>query len=55
MGRIVVLDEDKIVEQGTHVQLPHASGRYANLWNRQAGGFIGVDTSQANNNPQTLN
>ncbi|MBO9452013.1 ABC transporter ATP-binding protein/permease [Tropicibacter sp. R16_0] len=32
---IVVLDQGKIVEQGTHDALLTARGRYAQLWNRQ--------------------
>ncbi len=33
--RIVVLEDGKIVEQGTHDVLLAREGRYANLWNRQ--------------------
>jgi ABC-type multidrug transport system fused ATPase/permease subunit len=37
---IVVLNEGKIVEQGTHDELLDKSGLYADLYNRQ---FISVD------------
>jgi ATP-binding cassette subfamily B protein len=37
---IVVLNEGKIVEQGTHDELLHKSGLYADLYNRQ---FVSVD------------
>ncbi|HSX33658.1 MAG TPA: ABC transporter ATP-binding protein [Candidatus Saccharimonadales bacterium] len=40
MDRIVVLDEGKIVEQGTHQELLTARGVYARLWAHQSGGFI---------------
>lgn len=41
MDRIIVLDEGKIVEQGTHDDLIHLDGLYARLWKRQSGGFLG--------------
>lgn len=41
MDRIVVLDEGKIVEEGTHGALLAKKGLYASLWERQSGGFIG--------------
>ena len=40
LDRIVVLDNGKIVEQGTHLELLNQNGVYANLWKRQSGGFI---------------
>ncbi len=42
MDRIVVLDEGRIVEQGTHADLLAKGGLYARYWNRQSGGFINV-------------
>ncbi|MBI1416629.1 MAG: ATP-binding cassette domain-containing protein [Limimaricola sp.] len=33
--RIVVLEAGRLVEEGTHDQLLHHEGRYAQLWNRQ--------------------
>lgn len=47
MDRIVVLDDGRIVEQGTHVELLAKGGLYARYWNRQSGGFIGTDEQQA--------
>ena len=41
MDRILVLDEGKIAESGTHAQLIKLNGIYAKLWQRQVGGFIG--------------
>ncbi len=40
MDRIVVLDEGRIVEQGTHDALLARNGLYARYWNRQSGGVI---------------
>lgn len=40
MDRLVVLDKGQIVEQGTHAQLLKAGGQYAQLWERQSGGFL---------------
>ena len=43
MDRLIVLDEGKIVEQGSHQELIKADGIYAHLWAHQTGGFLGVD------------
>ncbi len=43
MDRIVVMDDGRIVEQGSHAQLLLQGGLYARYWNRQSGGFIVVD------------
>lgn len=40
MDRIVVLDEGKIIENGTHAELLKRKGTYAQLWAHQSGGFI---------------
>jgi ATP-binding cassette subfamily B multidrug efflux pump len=39
MDRIVVLDQGRIVEEGSHAALLAADGAYAKLWKRQSGGF----------------
>jgi ATP-binding cassette subfamily B multidrug efflux pump len=43
MDRLIVLDQGRIVEEGTHQQLIAAGGIYAQLWAHQTGGFIGLD------------
>ena len=40
LDRIVVLDNGKIVEQGTHKELLDTGGAYAKLWSRQSGAFL---------------
>jgi ATP-binding cassette subfamily B multidrug efflux pump len=46
MDRIIVLDEGKIVEEGTHDALLAQRGLYARFWDRQAGGLIGVEAAE---------
>lgn len=40
MDRLVVMDQGRIVEQGSHNELINKQGIYAQLWARQSGGFI---------------
>ena len=40
MDRIIVMDDGRIVEQGTHETLLARGGVYARYWHRQSGGFI---------------
>ncbi|ORT92321.1 hypothetical protein UK99_22305, partial [Frankia casuarinae] len=43
MDRIVVLDDGRVVEQGSHRELLERRGRYHRLWQRQSGGMIPVE------------
>lgn len=43
MDRLIVMDEGKIVEQGSHQELLALGGIYAKLWHHQTGGFIGFE------------
>ncbi len=43
MDRIVVMDDGRIVEAGSHQELLDQGGLYARYWARQSGGFIGTD------------
>lgn len=40
MDRIIVMEDGKITEQGSHKQLLKQGGNYAKLWAHQSGGFI---------------
>ncbi len=40
MDRIIVLQEGRIIEQGTHQQLLAMQGKYAAMWQHQSGDFI---------------
>ncbi|MEZ5733528.1 MAG: ABC transporter ATP-binding protein [Paracoccaceae bacterium] len=46
MDRIVVLDDGKIAEEGSHDDLLEKGGLYARFWERQSGGFIGTEEEQ---------
>ena len=38
--RLIVLDQGRIVDEGTHSELLNRGGLYAQLWTRQTGGFL---------------
>lgn len=40
MDRIIVIDEGKVVDEGTHEELLKRQGIYKKLWEIQAGGFL---------------
>ena len=43
MDRLIVFDEGKIIEQGTHQELLGENGIYTKLWGHQSGGFLGFE------------
>jgi len=43
MDRLIVLDQGRVVEQGTHDELLKRGGHYAMLWRHQSGGFLPHD------------
>ncbi len=43
MDRLIVMDNGKIIEQGSHQELLTLDGLYASLWKRQTSGFLGIE------------
>lgn len=42
MDRLIVFDKGRVVEQGNHTELLSHNQLYAQLWNHQSGGFLGL-------------
>jgi ATP-binding cassette subfamily B multidrug efflux pump len=40
MDRLIVMDQGRIVETGSHADLIAMNGLYARLWSHQSGGFL---------------
>ena len=47
MDRLIVLDKGRMIESGTHGELVSHGGIYADLWNRQSGGFLADHEEEA--------
>lgn len=46
MDRILVMDDGRIVEEGTHTELLSRGGLYAGFWMRQSGGFLNTESAE---------
>jgi ATP-binding cassette subfamily B protein len=46
LDRILVFDQGRIVEDGTHDALIAKKGTYFRLWSMQAGGFLPEENNQ---------
>ena len=46
MDRLVIMDEGRIVEEGSHQELLKRGGLYAGLWARQSGGFLAQEAAE---------
>jgi ATP-binding cassette, subfamily B, multidrug efflux pump len=51
MDRLIVLEQGRIVEQGTHAELLALDGHYAKLWAHQSGGFLAEDVAEGLDEP----
>ncbi|WP_424985762.1 ABC transporter ATP-binding protein [Microbulbifer sp. S227A] len=46
MDRILVMDQGRIVEQGSHAELLDQQGLYAEFWAHQSGGFLSTEAAE---------
>ena len=46
MDRLIIMDEGRIIEDGSHTELLRAGGLYASLWQRQSGGFLAREAAE---------
>ncbi|MFN0160083.1 MAG: ABC transporter ATP-binding protein [Burkholderiales bacterium] len=53
LDRLIVLDQGRVVEEGTHAELLACDGHYAKLWRHQSGGFLSPENPAANGATET--
>ena len=46
MDRLVIMDQGRIAEEGSHDELLRHGGLYAELWARQSGGFLAEEAAE---------
>ena len=46
MDRLIIMDQGRVVETGTHDELIRRGGLYAKFWARQSGGFLAKDAAE---------
>ena len=46
MDRLIIMDEGRVIEEGSHAELLRRGGLYAELWRRQSGGFLARDAAE---------
>jgi len=46
MDRLVIMDQGRIIEQGSHNDLLKRGGLYAGLWSHQSGGFLAKEAAE---------
>ncbi len=49
MDRLIVMDQGRIAEEGTHRELLARGGLYARLWAHQSGGFLAEEDDGGGN------
>jgi ATP-binding cassette subfamily B multidrug efflux pump len=55
MDRLIVLEQGRIVEQGSHDELLRLGGHYERLWRHQSGGFLGHEVVATETATEPLN
>ena len=46
MDRLIIMDQGRVIETGTHAELLRRGGLYADLWARQSGGFLAKEAAE---------
>jgi ATP-binding cassette, subfamily B, multidrug efflux pump len=46
LDRLIIMDQGRIIEDGSHADLLRRGGLYAQLWARQSGGFLAKEAAE---------